>query len=89
MSGNLENFIGILTSTFRKYAGKDGKDSTLSQDELCDLAVKEFPTLCNSSKKDDILKGIIGQMDMDGDKTVTFKEFVMFTGFLAIALEDI
>ncbi|KAM4665127.1 protein S100-A2-like [Discoglossus pictus] len=88
MCGNLEEVVLKMIITFEKYARKDGDGSTLSQDELCDLAVKEFPTLCRSTKKDDILKGILGSMDLDRDNKVCFKEFTVFIGCLAMAIRD-
>ncbi|OCT69539.1 protein S100-A2 [Xenopus laevis] len=88
MAGNLEQLIIHLIATFKKYAGKDGDCSSLNQNELTDLAVKEFPSLCNNAKKDEILKGVMGKMDMDGDKKVTYEEFAMFFCFISIALEE-
>ncbi|XP_053551493.1 protein S100-G-like [Bombina bombina] len=88
MGEKLEDLMIKLIGTFKTYAGKDGDGNFLNQDELCELATKEFPTLCTSGKKDEILKGIIGEMDMDGDKKVSFKEFIIFFGFLSLALED-
>ncbi|MEE6526638.1 hypothetical protein FKM82_027385 [Ascaphus truei] len=88
MSGNLESCMGYIITTFKKYAGSDKDSSTLSQDELCEMVKKEFPSLCKNEKKDQILKGIFGSMDMDGDQKVSFKEFVVFLGCLTLALEE-
>ncbi|XP_075699489.1 protein S100-A5-like [Rhinoderma darwinii] len=84
----LQDLMITLISTFDKYAKGDGDSSTLSQNELFELAKKEFPALCQSEKKDEILKGVIGQMDMDGDNKVNFKEFVIFISCLTIALKE-
>ncbi|OCT66704.1 protein S100-G [Xenopus laevis] len=87
MAANLEQQIIQLIGTFKKYAGKDGDSSSLNQAELTEMAMKEFPSLCKNEKKDEILKGVFGKMDMDGDKKVTFDEFAMFFCFITIALE--
>ncbi|XP_053331590.1 protein S100-G-like [Spea bombifrons] len=88
MAGNLEAIMVGLVAVFKKYAGKDGDAQTLSKSELTELALKEFPTLSKAENKDSVLKGVFGQMDMDGDNKVTFKEFVIFFGCLTIALEE-
>ncbi|KAM4690944.1 protein S100-A4-like [Rhinophrynus dorsalis] len=85
---NLENSMVQIIGCYKKYAGKDGDCSSLSQAELAELATKEFPTLCNSKDKDKILSGIFGQMDMDGDKKVDFKEFCIFLCCIMMALEE-
>ncbi|KAE8588940.1 hypothetical protein XENTR_v10022827 [Xenopus tropicalis] len=86
MAINLEQMAMHLNVIFKKYAGKDGDCSSLNQNELCEMALKEFPHLCTSEKKDAILNGVIGKMDMDGDKKVTFEEFALFFAFISIAL---
>ncbi|KAM4013066.1 protein S100-A2-like [Anomaloglossus baeobatrachus] len=84
----LQDQMIAIVLTFDKYAKGDGDCSTLSQAELCDLAKKEFPALCQNQSKDELLKGIIGKMDMDGDKKVDFKEFMIFMSCLTMALKE-
>ncbi|XP_053331592.1 protein S100-G-like [Spea bombifrons] len=88
MAGNLEAIMVGLMAIFKKYAGKDGEGQSLSKSELTELALKEFPTLSKTENKDNILQGVFGQMDMDGDNEVTFKEFVLFVGCVTMALGD-
>lgn len=88
MADNLETIMGKVCGTFNKYASKDGKASTLSKSELAELAVAEFPTLCSSGKKDEILKNVFGKMDMDADGQVDFKEFCIFLCCLMMFLKD-
>ncbi|OCT66703.1 protein S100-G [Xenopus laevis] len=81
----LEKSIFDLVETYKKYAGDD---CVLNQEELRKLAMKEFPTLCQSDQKDDIMKKVFAQMDMDGDNKVTFKEFALFYCYIAISLGE-
>ncbi|XP_078526062.1 protein S100-P-like [Lissotriton helveticus] len=85
---NLEFLMLKLIETFDKYAGRDGDSRTLSQSELVQLAKAEFPSLCKAGKDDDVLKGICGSMDIDGDKLVTFQEFGTFIVAVASLLKD-
>ncbi|XP_068108508.1 protein S100-A4-like isoform X2 [Hyperolius riggenbachi] len=87
-SGTIENMMFALIKKFDFYAKGDGDGSSLNQDELCKLAEKEFPSLCTSNKKDEILKSVIGKMDMDGDKKVTFDEYMIFLSCLAMILHE-
>ncbi|KAG9463314.1 hypothetical protein GDO78_022008 [Eleutherodactylus coqui] len=84
----LEKLMGEMIVCFRKYAGSDGNSGTLSQQELSEMAKKEFPTLCQSPKKDEILKEIFTQMDRDKSNTIDFKEFMIFLTCMTMALED-
>ncbi|XP_029435264.1 protein S100-G-like [Rhinatrema bivittatum] len=88
-SCNLETVINNLIQTFDKYARSEGDKGTLSPNELCALARNEFPSLCKDTKSEAILTGILGDMDLDGDKEVTFKEFVLFLCFLTMAIKEI
>ncbi|CAJ0967220.1 unnamed protein product [Ranitomeya imitator] len=82
-----DQMIGIIL-TFDKYAKGDGDCSSLSQAELVELAKKEFPALSQNQSKDELLKGIFGKLDMDGDKKVDFKEFMLFISCLAMAIKE-
>ncbi|KAG9462272.1 hypothetical protein GDO78_014494 [Eleutherodactylus coqui] len=84
----LEKLMAEIIVCFRKHAGSDGNSGTLSQQELSEMAKKEFPSLCQSPKKDEILKDIFAQMDIDGSNTVDFKEFMVFLSCITIAVED-
>ncbi|XP_072283883.1 protein S100-A4-like [Pyxicephalus adspersus] len=86
---NLEDLVSLFIVKFQQYSGKDQDKDTLSQDELCALAVKEFPTLCASQNKQDILNGIIGKMDANKDKKVDFEEFMCFSACVAIAIRGL
>ncbi|KAG8560270.1 hypothetical protein GDO81_014871 [Engystomops pustulosus] len=77
-----------MMKVYQHYAAADGIQGSLSKDKLATLASAEFPTLCQNQKKDDILKGIFGEMDMDGDNKISFKEFAIFLGSLTIALKE-
>ncbi|XP_040267987.1 protein S100-A2-like [Bufo bufo] len=83
----LQGVMITMMKTFDSYAKGDGDSSTLSKSELINLVQKEFPALCESQKKDEILKGIFGQMDMDGDGKVDFKEYVTFLACVTICLK--
>ncbi|XP_044128297.1 protein S100-G-like [Bufo gargarizans] len=84
----LQSVMVTLMKTFDSYAKGDGDSGTLSKSELISLVQKEFPALCESQNKDEILKGIFGQMDMDGDNKVNFKEFIIFLACLTISLKE-
>ncbi|XP_040267986.1 protein S100-A2-like [Bufo bufo] len=84
----LQGVMITVMKTFDSYAKGDGDSSTLSKSELINLVQKEFPALCESQKKDEILKGICGQMDMDGDSKVDFKEYVTFLACVTMALKE-
>ncbi|KAG8535613.1 hypothetical protein GDO81_028152 [Engystomops pustulosus] len=77
-----------MIKVYKHYAAADGIQGSLSKDELATLASEQFPALCQNQKKADILKGIFGEMDMDGDNKISFKEFVIFIGCLTIALQE-
>ncbi|XP_073419115.1 protein S100-A4-like [Dendrobates tinctorius] len=84
----LQDLMVNIILTFDKYAKGDGDCSSLSQSELFDLAKKEFPALSQNQSKDELMKGIFGKLDMDGDKKVDFKEFMIFITCLAMALKE-
>ncbi|KAJ1081035.1 hypothetical protein NDU88_001221 [Pleurodeles waltl] len=84
---NLEILMVKLIQTFDKYACTDGDSSSLSQGELIKLAKAEFPSLSKAGKDEDVLKGICGHMDIDGDKQVTFQEFGTFIVAVASILK--
>ncbi|XP_040267988.1 protein S100-B-like [Bufo bufo] len=84
----LQAVMITMMKTFDSYAKGDGDSSTLSKSELINMVQKEFPALCESQKKDEILKGIFGQMDMDGDGKVDFKEFSIFMACVTMALKE-
>lgn len=80
----------LMILKFEEYSKKSDSDGdTLNPDELYGLAVAEFPTLCGSENKDKVLKGIIGKMDANKDKKVTFEEFMCFSASVAIAIREI
>uniref|UniRef100_A0A6I8RMX0 EF-hand domain-containing protein n=1 Tax=Xenopus tropicalis TaxID=8364 RepID=A0A6I8RMX0_XENTR len=88
MAINLEQMAMHLNVIFKKYAGKDGDCSSLNQNELCEMALKEFPHLCVSTLAPETCGSSfsLSCMDMDGDKKVTFEEFALFFAFISIAL---
>ncbi|XP_068108511.1 protein S100-A4-like isoform X2 [Hyperolius riggenbachi] len=86
--GTIEDMMIALIQKFDFYAKGDGDGSSLNQDELCKLAEKEFPSLCASKKKDEILKSVIMKMDMDGDKKVTFDEYMIFLSCLIMIIQQ-
>ncbi|XP_063802819.1 protein S100-G-like [Pseudophryne corroboree] len=86
---NLEIAGLSFIKAFRDFAGKDGDAKTLSKDELYQLAVAGFPTLCGHEKKEDILNGVFGKMDQNKDGKIDFQEYMFFNTCLIIALEDI
>ncbi|XP_040191008.1 protein S100-A2-like [Rana temporaria] len=86
----VEDCMSLMILKFEEYAKKrDADANTLNTDELYDLAVAEFPTISGSGKKDEVLKGIIGKMDANNDKKVTFEEFMCFSASVAITLREI
>ncbi|XP_078527480.1 protein S100-P-like [Lissotriton helveticus] len=85
---NLEALMCTMIEKFNKYAGEDKDSSTLSQPELIKMAKAEFPTLCKMDKSGDILKGICGKMDLDGDHVVTFQEYGIFMISIACVLRE-
>ncbi|XP_071970598.1 uncharacterized protein [Engystomops pustulosus] len=87
-SMTLQDQMIEMMKVYQHYAAADGIQGSLSKDKLATLASAEFPTLCQNQKKDDILKGIFGEMDMDGDNKISFKEFAIFLGSLTIALKE-
>ncbi|XP_077319981.1 protein S100-A6-like [Lithobates pipiens] len=85
----VEEMMTLMIVKFEEYAKKrDSDGNTLNTDELYDLAIAEFPTISGSGKKDEVLKGIIGKMDANNDKKVTFKEFMSFSATVAIVLRE-
>ncbi|XP_069074161.1 protein S100-A2-like [Pleurodeles waltl] len=85
---NLEEVICKMIEKFDKYAGEDKDSRTLSQPELIKLAKAEFPTLSKIDKSGDVLKGICGKMDLDGDKFVDFQEYGIFLISIACILRE-
>ncbi|XP_069806312.1 protein S100-Z-like [Dendropsophus ebraccatus] len=88
MALKLQDLMMRMIDIFNSYAGSDGDCNTLSQSELVALAKAEFPLLCQHENKDQILKGVMGSMDMDGNNKVDFKEFSIFMCALTMALRD-
>ncbi|KAM8920763.1 protein S100-G-like [Pelodytes ibericus] len=88
MALNLETCMVSIMAIFNKHSSKDGKPGSLNKDELCELVFQEFPTLCGNAKKDDIMNGIFGKMDMDGNNEVDYREFMIFLTFLSIAMQE-
>ncbi|XP_077319483.1 protein S100-A6-like [Lithobates pipiens] len=92
MDSNLtvEEIMALMVVKFECYASKgSGDKNTLCTDELYGMATTEFPTLCTSAKKDEIIMEIIGKMDANNDKRVTFDEFMSFSSSLASVIRDI
>ncbi|KAM5125987.1 protein S100-A2-like [Mantella aurantiaca] len=86
----VEDVMAAMIVKFEKYAASKDRDAnTMSYDELYAMAIKEFPTLCSSTNKDEILKGIIGKMDANNDKLVDFEEFMCFVACVTIAVRKI
>ncbi|XP_073493482.1 protein S100-A2-like isoform X2 [Phyllobates terribilis] len=84
----LQDQMIAMIFTFDSYAKGDGDSSSLSQDELFQLAKKEFPALSQNQNKDELLKGIFGKLDTDGNKKVDFKEFMIFISCLTMAIKE-
>ncbi|XP_030043419.1 protein S100-P [Microcaecilia unicolor] len=85
---NLESALNFIRQKFYSYSGTDGDKSTLSANELGALARKEFPSLCRDPKSEEVLKSVLMDMDMDGDKKLNYKEFVLFLVCLSIVMDE-
>ncbi|XP_073466395.1 protein S100-A4-like isoform X2 [Aquarana catesbeiana] len=86
----VEDCMTLMILKFEDYARRHGADkNTLNINQLYDLGTTEFPTICGNAKKEDMLKGIIGKMDANKDKKVTFEEFMCFSSSVAIALREL
>ncbi|XP_073464689.1 protein S100-A6-like [Aquarana catesbeiana] len=85
----VEEILVQLVETFDSYVSKSSEEkNTLSTDKLYDLITAKFPALCGNGN-DYFLKGFIRKMDVNKDKKVTFKEFMRFLAYLAIAIREI
>ncbi|XP_056401910.1 protein S100-A1-like [Hyla sarda] len=88
MAMKLQDLMMAMIQIYDRYASSDGDRSCLSNKELVDLAQAEFPLLCQHENKDQILKGVMGSMDMNKDNKVDFQEFCVFMCALTMALKD-
>nr|AOM73732.1 S100A7 [Rana temporaria] len=85
----VEEIMALMVMKFESYASKSSGDkNTLCTEELSHMTPAEFPTLCTVAKKDEIVKEIIGKMDANNDKRVTFEEFMSFSSSLASFIRD-
>ncbi|XP_073464742.1 protein S100-A6-like isoform X2 [Aquarana catesbeiana] len=92
MDSNLtvEDIMALMVVKFESYTSKSSGDTnTLCTDKLYGMATAEFPTLCTSDKKDEIIKKIIDKMDANNDKRVTFEEFMSFSSSLASVIRNL
>ncbi|XP_077319484.1 protein S100-A4-like [Lithobates pipiens] len=91
MDSNLtaEEIMALMILKFEEHAQKSGGDgNTINTDQLYDFTIAEFPEICGTAKKDEILKEIISKMDANDDKRVTFEEFMSFSSSVAITMRD-
>ncbi|XP_069499003.1 protein S100-A4-like [Ambystoma mexicanum] len=85
---SLEQVVVHIIKTFKKHSGADGDAGELNQAELAKLVKEEFPILCGKGKDEAALKEVMKLMDLDGDKSVSFKEFAFFIALLSMELEE-
>ncbi|XP_069074159.1 protein S100-G-like isoform X1 [Pleurodeles waltl] len=87
MSITLENVIHHICYTFKKYSGEDLNAGELNQEELEKMVRAEFPSLSKQEDGDNMIRTVMAMMDFDGDKSVNFKEFVLFLAFLSVEMQ--
>ncbi|XP_062255338.1 ictacalcin-like [Platichthys flesus] len=80
----IQRAMALLTDTFEKHAGKDGRPN-MSKAELSDLLRAEFPQICNNKEA---LDKIFAMLDNDKDGSVDFKEFVTFVAALTVISKE-
>ncbi|XP_069074160.1 protein S100-A6-like isoform X2 [Pleurodeles waltl] len=78
MSITLENVIHHICYTFKKYSGEDLNAGELNQEELEKMKQEDG---------DNMIRTVMAMMDFDGDKSVNFKEFVLFLAFLSVEMQ--
>ncbi|XP_005800085.1 protein S100-P [Xiphophorus maculatus] len=81
----LEMAMATLIQTFDKYAGSDGKKSTLSKTEVKTLMEKELPGLLKAAKNPGEVDKFLKGLDFNGDAEVDFQEFVTLVVALTCA----
>ncbi|KAF3707321.1 Protein S100-A1 S-100 protein alpha chain S-100 protein subunit alpha [Channa argus] len=88
MPSELETAMETLIKVFHRYAGKDGKKTTLSRRELRELMENELSNFLKSQKDPAAVDKIMKDLDTNGDGQVDFEEFVALVVGLSIACEQ-
>ncbi|XP_010214782.1 PREDICTED: protein S100-A6-like [Tinamus guttatus] len=87
MAANLDHAIGLLVTTFHKYACKEGDKNTLSKAELKELVQKELSI--GSKLEEAEIAQLMADLDRNKDEQVNFTEYITFLGALAMIYHDL
>ncbi|XP_012870536.1 PREDICTED: protein S100-A11 [Dipodomys ordii] len=83
-----ERCIESLIAVFQKYAGRDGKNSTLSKTEFLTFMRSELASFTKNQKDPGVLDRMMKKLDLNADGQLDFQEFLNLIGGLAIACHD-
>ncbi|XP_074836848.1 protein S100-A2-like [Carettochelys insculpta] len=74
----LQQALAELVCTFQRYARQEGDRFMLSHRELRELLEKELPSLGNVQVKEGAFEELLGILDTDKDREVSFEEYIRF-----------
>ncbi|XP_063001831.1 protein S100-A11 [Elgaria multicarinata webbii] len=80
-----ERCIESLLAVFQRYAGKDGKRTTLSKPEFRTFMNTELASFSKSQKDPGVVDRMMKKLDMNSDGELDFGEFLNLIGGLAQA----
>ncbi|XP_060550274.1 protein S100-A11 [Pantherophis guttatus] len=83
-----ERCIESLLAVFQRYAGKDGKSSTLSKREFKTFMDTELASFTKSQKDPGVVDRMMKKLDMNNDGQLDFPEFLNLIGGLATACHE-
>ncbi|XP_049607585.1 protein S100-A10a [Syngnathus scovelli] len=87
MPSELETAMESLIVVFHRYASRDGRNGTLSRQELRLLMENELSNFLKSQRDPAAVDKIMKDLDTNGDGQVDFEEFVSLVVGLSVACE--
>ncbi|NWR67030.1 S10AB protein, partial [Bucorvus abyssinicus] len=83
-----ERCIESLIAVFQRYAGRDGKNSTLSKREFLAFMNTELAAFTKNQKDPGVLDRMMKKLDLNSDGQLDFQEFLNLIGGIAVACQE-
>ncbi|XP_049621792.1 protein S100-A9 [Suncus etruscus] len=85
----IENNVELIINIFHQYSRRLGHPDTMNQREFKDFAKKELPNfLTQKCRNEAVIKDIMEDLDTNGDKQLSFEEFVVLIAKLVNASHE-